>query len=139
MLNKEEILKLINENPVFHLATTEGDQPRVRGMLLYRADDDGIVFHTASAKDLFKQLKANPKTELCFQNQGKQIRVTGEVVEVADEKLKEEIFNHPTRAFLRAWKDQGIFDQLRVFQLKSGTAVEWSMELNFEEKKPVQL
>ena len=64
---KEEIFKLMNENPVFHLATMDGDQPRVRGMLLFRADEEGIIFHTASTKDVFQQIMKNPKAELCFQ------------------------------------------------------------------------
>lgn len=139
MLNKEEIMKLMNENPVFHLATMDNDQPRVRGMLLFRADDDGIIFHTATAKDLFRQLKQNPKAELCFQGNGHQIRVTGELIEVEDQQLKDEIFNHPTRQFLKPLKEAGMEDQLRVFRMKGGTAVEWTMDRNLEPKEPVQL
>lgn len=31
-MTKEEIFALMNENPVFHLATMDGDRPHVRGM-----------------------------------------------------------------------------------------------------------
>ena len=75
-MTTQEIFKLINENPAFHLATVEGDQPRVRGMLLYRADENGFIFHTASTKDVFAQIKKNPKAEMCFSCNGVQIRVT---------------------------------------------------------------
>lgn len=136
---KENIFKLMNENPVFHLATMDGDQPRVRGMLLFRADEEGIIFHTASTKDVFKQIMENPKAELCFQGQGSQIRVSGILEQVNDEKLKNEIFNHPSREFLRAWKENGIDMLLQIFCLKNGTAVEWTMATNFEEKKPISL
>ena len=136
---KENIFKLMNENPVFHLATMDGDQPRVRGMLLFRADEEGIIFHTASTKDVFKQIMENPKVELCFQGQGSQIRVSGILEQVNDEKLKNEIFNHPSRKFLQAWKDNGIDVLLEIFCLKNGTAVEWTMATNFEEKKPISL
>ncbi|QEH70713.1 pyridoxamine 5'-phosphate oxidase family protein [Cellulosilyticum sp. ST5] len=136
---KENIFKLMNENPVFHLATMDGDQPRVRGMLLFRADEEGIIFHTASTKDLFKQVMENPKAELCFQGQGSQIRVSGILEQVNDEKLKNEIFNHPSRKFLQAWKENGIDVLLQIFCLKNGTAVEWTMATNFEEKKPISL
>lgn len=138
-MTKQEIFKLMNENPAFHLATMDGDQPRVRGMLLFRADEEGIIFHTASTKDLFEQIMKNPKVELCFNGQGKQIRVSGTLELVHDENLKNEIFNHPSRAFLRAWKDEGIDEILRVFRLKNGTAVEWTMETNFDKKKPIEL
>lgn len=136
---KEDLFKIMNENPAFHLATMDGDQPRVRGMLLFRADDDGIIFHTASTKDLYQQIQKNPKAELCFQGQGIQVRVSGTLEKIEDENLKQEIFNHPTRKFLQAWKEQGIDDVLQIFCLKHGTAVTWTMETNFDEKKPIQL
>lgn len=140
MLNKSEIFKLMNENPVFHLATVDGDQPRVRGMLLFRADENGIVFHTASTKDVFEQIMKNPKVELCFQGCGIQIRVTGKLEYIKDDKnLREEIFNHPTRKFLQAWKDNGIDNLLQIFCLKSGVATEWTMETNFDEKQYIKL
>ncbi len=138
-MTKEEMFQLMNANPVFHLATMDGDQPRVRGMLLFRADDNGIIFHTASIKDVFAQLMKNPKAELCFQGQGVQLRVTGVLELNSDEKLKDEIFNHPSRKFLQAWKEKGIDGLLQVFSLKNGTAVEWTMATNFDEKKPVTL
>ena len=43
-MTANDIFELIGKNPVFHLATMDGDQPRVRGMLLFRADKNGIVF-----------------------------------------------------------------------------------------------
>lgn len=138
-MKREEIFQLMNQNPVFYLATVEGDQPRVRGMLLFKADDNGIIFHTASTKDVFAQIMENPKAELCFQGQGSQIRVTGVLEQVNDEDLKNEIFNHPSRKFLQAWKDNGIDGLLQIFCLKNGTAVEWTMMTNFEEKKPITL
>ncbi len=138
-MTPEEIFSLLNQNPVFHLATVEGDQPRVRGMLLFRADKEGIIFHTASTKDLYKQISANNKVELCFNANGTQIRVTGELEEVKDENLKQEIYEHPSRKFLQAWKDNGISDLLTIFRLKGGKAVTWTMAENFAPKKIIQL
>lgn len=138
-MTREEIFKLMNENPVFCLATEDGDQPRVRGMLLFRADENGIIFHTASTKDLYAQIQKNPKAEMCFSGNGVQVRVTGVLENIKDEKLREEIFSHPSRAFLRAWKEKGIDGLLQVFTLKNGTAVTWTMETNFEPKQPIQL
>jgi len=138
-MRKDEIFQLMNENPVLHLATVDGDQPRVRGMLLFRADEEGIIFHTASTKDVFAQIQKNPKVELCFQGNGSQIRVTGVLELIEDVALREEIYNHPTRTFLQAWKENGIDDLLQVFILKNGTAVEWTMDKNFDEKKYIEL
>ena len=63
-------------------------------MMLYRADDNGIIFHTASTKDVFKQIQNNPKAELCFNANGVQIRVTGKLEVVNNPELKDEICNH---------------------------------------------
>lgn len=139
MLTKEEIFQLMNENPVFCLATMDGDQPRVRGMLLFKADAQGIIFHTASNKDVFAQIQKNPKAELCFQGGGRQIRVAGVLERVEDEALREEIFSHPTREFLQEWKANGVDGLLQVFRMKNGTAVEWTMETNFDPKQLVKL
>ena len=138
-MEKKEMYQLMNENPVMHLATMDGDQPRVRGMLLFRADEDGIIFHTASTKDVFAQIQKNPKAEMCFQGRDVQLRVTGTLELVEDEALREEIFNHPTRKFLQAWKEQGIDGMLQVFRMRHGSAETWTMESNFDKKNPVSL
>ena len=89
-MNKDEILDFLNSNPVFHLATIEGDKPRVRGMLMYRADENGIVFHTGKMRDLHKQLTENPNVEMSFNNGSDkdliQVRISG-TVELVDGRL----------------------------------------------------
>ena len=138
-MKAEEIYELINSHPAFHLATMDGDQPRVRGMLLFRADSNGIVFHTASTKDVYKQIMSNPKAEMCFSCGDVQIRVTGVLEKNDDPELREEIFNHPSRKFLQAWKDKGIDGLLQVFVMKQCEAVTWTMATNFDEKTPIEL
>jgi uncharacterized pyridoxamine 5'-phosphate oxidase family protein len=138
-MNKEEIFAIMNENPAFHLATLDGDQPRVRGMLLFRADENGIVFHTGAMKDLYTQITANPKAELCFFGKGVQVRVSGVLEKSVDPVLREEIYAHPSRGFLRAWKENGMDSQLQIYVLKNGTAVTWTMETNFSKKQPITL
>ncbi|MBQ2745306.1 MAG: pyridoxamine 5'-phosphate oxidase family protein [Lachnospiraceae bacterium] len=138
-MNEKEMYDFMNANPGFHLATVEGDQPRVRGMLLFRADDNGLIFHTASTKDVYSQIMSNPKAEMCFFGNGTQIRVTGVLEHVIDDELKEEIFNHPSRKFLQAWKANGIDHLLQIFRMKNCEAVTWTMETNFAEKEPVLL
>lgn len=138
-MNKEEIFAIMNENPAFHLATLDGDQPRVRGMLLFRADENGIVFHTGAMKDLYAQITANPKAELCFFGKGVQVRVSGVLEKSVDPVLREEIYAHPSRGFLRAWKENGMDSQLQIYVLKNGTAVTWTMETNFSKKQLITL
>ena len=104
-MTKQEILEAINKNPAFFLATIDEDKPRVRGMLLYKADENGILFHTAASKDLYSQILKNPNAELCFNCSGTQIRISGKLDIIDDNNLKDEIYAHPSRAFLKTWKD----------------------------------
>ena len=143
-MTKEEIFAIMNQNPAFFLATVEGDQPRVRGMLLYKADESGIVFHTGTMKDVYAQIVANPKAELCFNNKtGLQVRVRGTLTSIEDTKIKDEISEHPSRVFLKQWKESGemsdFYRTFAVFSMKDGVAVTWSMDRNFAPKEDIQL
>lgn len=144
-MNKTEIFEMIRVNPGFHLATVEGDQPHCRGMFLYRADENGIVFHTGSMKDVYRQITANPKAELCFNDykNGVQVRVSGKLELVEDNALKDEIAAHPTREFIRQWRANGLFkdfyNEFKVYRLKGGKAVCWTMATNFAPKQEVVL
>ncbi|MDR0334717.1 MAG: pyridoxamine 5'-phosphate oxidase family protein, partial [Methanomassiliicoccaceae archaeon] len=95
-MNKNEIFELMAKNPVFFLATAEGSEPRVRGMMLYKADDSGIYFHTGPFKDVHKQMVKNPNVELCFYDakQNIQLRVSGKAEVLNDDNIKKEIVAH---------------------------------------------
>jgi uncharacterized pyridoxamine 5'-phosphate oxidase family protein len=144
-MNKNEILEVIRNNPAFHIATVEGDQPRCRAVYLFRADDNGILFHSGVMKSLHHQIVANPKVEFCFNDpqKGIQVRVTGKLEIVADKALKDEICEHPTRKFLKAWREAGTLDDFynsfQVYRLKGGKAITWTMETNFTPKVEVTL
>lgn len=144
-MTRDEIFTLLNANPAFHLATVDNGQPRCRGMFLYKADENGIVFHTGAFKDVFRQITANPQVELCFNDFQKnvQVRVSGTLQEVNDNAFKDEICAHPSRAFLKPWRESGplenFYQSFRVFRLKHGQAVTWSFETNFAPKTPIAL
>lgn len=140
-MDRHEIQAIINTNPVFFLATTEVGEPRVRGMLLYRADDEGILFHTGGMKDLYRQLLANPAVELCFfaQQQMIQVRVRGTARRIDDQQLKQEIVNAPGREFLKPWVESQGLDVLEVFRVENCQALLWTMETNFAPKEPVKI
>ncbi|MBO7625985.1 MAG: pyridoxamine 5'-phosphate oxidase family protein [Paludibacteraceae bacterium] len=144
-MTKEQIFEIINgmQAPVMSVATVENGQPHVRGILLYKADENGIVFHTGAFKDLYKQLITDPRSEVCF-NAGKyQIRVEGNFELVDDVNLKREIINHPSRKFLQGWiaeqGEQAVIDFIQVFRMQHGKAHVWTFEDNFKAKEYVTL
>lgn len=138
-MTKTEIIEFINKNPAAHLATVDGGKPHVRGMLIYRADEQGILFHTGTSKDLYKQLMKNPDVELCFNSykENIQVRVSGQAEEVKDSALKKEIVE--ARPFLKPWLEQYGEDLLAVFRVTKATAVIWTMATNFAPKTPITL
>ena len=138
-MTKEEILEFITQNPVFSLATTEGNQPHVRIIMLYRADENGIIFQTGKMKDLYKQLSANPNVEIVFFNKEefKQVFVNGTVELIEDLSLKEEILEaRPTHRELYG-KDNCA--PMAVYILRNGTAWYWTRPRNVVPKEYVQL
>ena len=138
-MTKEEILEFINKSPVFSLATTEGNQPHVRIIMLYRADENGIIFCTGRDKDVNKQLLKNPAVEMCFYNhdEGRQVRIEGTVEMLDDLELKMQIVEQFT--FLKPWVESEGYEILIPFCLKNGKATTWTMETNFDPKQYIQL
>lgn len=126
-MTKEQILEFLNQNPVFYLATTEGNQPRVRAMLMARADSSGILFHVGKNKDLYRQLEANPAVELCYYNaaDGIQVRVTGTARREENIELKKEIVEK--HDFLKPMVEKAGYDFLALYRLAGGTATVWKM------------
>ncbi len=58
-LQKAQIFELLKKNLVFFLATVEGTELRVRGMLLYKADESGVIFPIGSRKEVYHQIMEN--------------------------------------------------------------------------------
>lgn len=65
-MDVNDCLKFANANPASYLATQDGDQPHVRGLLLWFADPTGFYYNIGATKDVYKQLQANPKVEVAF-------------------------------------------------------------------------
>ena len=138
-MTKEEVLEFINKNPLFSLATIEGNLPRVRIMMLYRADENGIIFITTTLKAVYQQLQANPTIEMCFYNQKdfRQVRIEGNVEILDDMELKKEVVEK--LSFLKPLIESKGYEVLICYKVKNTKAVPWTMETNFEPKQYIQL
>ncbi len=65
---------------VYYLATTDGDQPRVRPFGTIDLYDGRLYIQTGKSKDVADQLKANPKVEISAMHEGRWIRLEAEAV-----------------------------------------------------------
>ena len=131
-----ECVKFANENPVTHIATMDGDQPRVRAFAMWFADKTGFYYHTGTKKSIWKQLVKNPKVELCFyapgEGAGKMMRVAGAVEFIDDAALKSRLIQE--RPWLLSIGVTGADDPgLAVFRVAHGEAYFWTMEYNMRE------
>ena len=138
-MTRDDLLQFLNANPLCSLATVEGGEPRVRGMHLYRAEASGLLFHTAEPKDLYRQVRENPRAEACFVSPDShlQIRVRGEMEVVEDLELKKEMVN--AREYLQPLVWSNGFDILKVLRMKNCTALIWTSDLDFMPKMPIEL
>ena len=77
----DELLKFLEKNPIFYLATDDDGQPRVRPFGFHMVYDGKFYMVTALPKKVCKQMEKNPKIEFCSMDPDtKFVRVTGEVV-----------------------------------------------------------
>ncbi len=89
-----DCIKFANETPVSYVATVDGDQPRVRALGFWFADETGFYFQIGAVKDMYGQLQVNNKVEACFwqpdeESTGTMMRVAGETEFIEDPNLKE--------------------------------------------------
>jgi uncharacterized pyridoxamine 5'-phosphate oxidase family protein len=118
-------------NPVCYMATEDADQPRVRPLLLWFADERGFYFMTMSPKGFSHQLHHNPKVEVCFFNgaaelpDARSMRVTGEVEFVDDAELVHKVSEE--RAALEGIIGRPLEPIAEVFRIASGQARFWTL------------
>ncbi len=136
----QDCIQFTNENPMCYLATVEGDQPRVRALGFWFADETGFYFQTASMKEIPHQLEKNPNTEACFYKHegmiGTMLRVAGKVDFITDRALKEKALTD--RPFLKSFGLTAESPELIIFRIAHGEAHFWTMEDNLKPKEIIR-
>ncbi len=124
-----DCVKFANENKACYLATVEGDQPRVRCLGMWYADETGFYFQAQSVKAMCQQLRKNPKVEVYYNTRdfSKVMRVSGKV-RFIDDDMEMRARCIEERAFV---KNFGITEPsnklLEIFHLYTGEAYFWTM------------
>ncbi len=121
----KKALEFLKESGTFYLATTEGDQPRVRPFGAVFEYEEKLYIVTNNKKDCFKQMLQNPKIEISTMNKkGQWIRVAGEV-ENDDRREVKEFALEAYPSLKRMYSlDDGIF---AVLYFTKGTASIYSI------------
>lgn len=131
----QDCIKFANEARTCYLATTEGDQPRVRAMGLFSAEETGFYFMTESVKAMYKQLQNNKKVEILFSAGGKIMRVSGEVKFIDDIAYRTRVFEE-RKSLMDGIGVKGPEDPLLViFCIAKGEAYFWTFADNMKESE----
>lgn len=116
----EKVYEFLKNAGAYYLATVDGDQPRVRPFGTVNVFEGKLYIQTGKAKNVSKQIHANPKVEICAFKDGSWIRVSGKLVE--DDRREARV------SMLDAYPDlKAMYDpddgNTEVFYLKDATAV----------------
>lgn len=116
----QEVYEFLKEKaPTYYLATIDGDQPRVRAFGTLDLFEDKLYIQTGKNKDVYKQIVANPKVEICAAAGPEWLRVTCELVpDDRVEPKKHMLDNYPE---LRAMYDEND-DNTIVLYMTNATA-----------------
>ncbi len=129
MSDIQKIDDFLERAEVFYFATTIGDQPKCRPFGYHYLEDGKIYFTSATFKDVFKQIQANPKVEIAAYDGDKFLRYYGTAKIVKNDKVVQ-------RAFEELPELKEIFEkfnfELGVFYIDNATA-EIRNEMSIEE------
>ena len=118
-----KINDFLNEAGVFFLATVDGDQPKLRPLGLHMEADGKVLFGIGDFKDVYRQLSANPKTEIvAAKSNGHWLRYTGTAVFETDPKYAEAALEASPN--LKKIYNDETGNKMMMFHLENATAVD---------------
>lgn len=82
----QRVYDFLKEAGTYYIATTEGDQPRIRPFGTVDIYNGKLGIQTGKKKAFFKQIEKNPKVEICAMRGSEWIRVAGELY--ADDSIE---------------------------------------------------
>ena len=116
----KRVEQFLKEAGTYYLATTDGDQPRVRPFGTIHIFEDKLYLQTGKVKDVSKQIHANPKVEICAFKDGEWLRVSGELVEDDRREVRQSMLDAYPELQQMYSADDG---NTEVFYLKNAKAV----------------
>lgn len=140
-MDLHDVIAFANEHSACWLATASPDGvPHVRGMWMWFADEQGLVFHTGSTKSVAQELSANPRVEVAFFDpgsgqvgSGRMLRVAGRVQLLDDPELQTRLLAERSWLHGELGANPGV--ELVVFRVRECVAHLWSMAANLHERE----
>ena len=120
-LSITDVLDFLKNSGHYFIATMDGDQPRVRPFGTAAIFEGKLYIQTSKQKRISKQVKANPKVEICALNKETNKWVRIEAVLVNDDRIEAKKYMleaYPELKAIYSAEDSNT----RVFYLKNATA-----------------
>lgn len=115
----QKVYDFLKKCNTYYLATTDGDQPRVRPFGTIDLFEGKLYIQTGKVKDVSKQILKNPKIEICAFDGQKWLRVQAIAVEDDRVEARQHMLDgYPELHNMYSATD----DNTQVFYLKDATA-----------------
>jgi len=115
----KEVYEFLKKCGTYYLATTDGDQPRVRPFGTVLIFENKLYIQTGKVKNVSKQMMKNPKIEICALSGDKWVRVEAIAVEDDRTEAKQKMLDaYPQLKSMYSADD----DNTQVLYLKDATA-----------------
>lgn len=116
----ERVCKFLKDAGTYYLATVEGDQPRVRPFGTAHIFEGKLYIQTGKVKEVYKQIKENPKAEICACMKDQWLRVSGELMEDDRREARQSMLDdYPSLQSMYSADD----GNTAVFYFRNATAV----------------
>jgi uncharacterized pyridoxamine 5'-phosphate oxidase family protein len=89
----QEVHDFLKNCKTYYIATIDDDQPRVRPFGTVHMFENKLYIQTGKSKDVSKQMKKNPKIEICGMNDGEWIRIQAVAIEDDRVEAKQSLLN----------------------------------------------
>ena len=120
MTGAEKINGFLKRAGVWYFLTTDGEQPKGRPFRFHLLRDGTLYFGTGTFKQVYQQMRANPRVEILAVAGDEFLRYDGVVVLEEDERLAQAVLAKAP-AMRKLYNDDTGF-QLGMFHLADGRA-----------------
>ena len=115
----EKVCQFLKDAGTYYLATTEGNQPRVRPFGTAHVFEGRLYIQTGKVKPVSRQIAENNRVEICAFKDGQWLRLAGELVE--DDRVEAKKSMLDAYPELRAMYDEND-GNTQVFYFKNAIA-----------------